>query len=623
MKLLRFFQAPTLSVALLLSMVAASPAKAESVYDAVNDHAIAAIDAKSGFSNEGTMSVALQSLIDAPVSRDIRDTIDFIEAFRISRNLPQDDFYTFELVQQLAARDVLLMDPGYRNGPLFQTVVDRRPLVASGIRSLRDLFNDPDLEPDEVLYVADTRCGQRRLAGLTIGGVATVCGAAVGTSQDDDPRSHQVAVHEAAHNVIFERYQRFRGYSDLLDAAQSVFGEIPVHSVLHVNEFFGLAAEILAADETIWEHTLLDLLQTELHLPAYLPDFVASREHQHSVGYAVFYNAVRALEEQWGVDGDDDIKTLVGAAYDGPRSTDHFEIRKRAKKYIKRNFTPKWEKAITDAYREAAHAIVAWLEDNPPDPLIHEGDLLYANGDGPGAVKAWSNATGQGTYEAYYSLWSIHAWGGRGVEPDADLAFKWLWQAIRAGSESAAISTIHADQDRVLPSLTAIEDAIRLYGDTDDLLIGRSQMYERLGMYDKAEADLELVKSRLTGEPTGLNTLGYFLAEIDHRIPDAIVMLQEANDLTQGYSPYIMDSLGWAMYRAGRLEDAEKYLRGALAQLKDDQAISAHLGEVLWTMGKKDEAREIWRKVDRRTPSPNYEERTLRETISRLTAKSE
>jgi len=341
------------------------------------------------------------------------------------------------------------------------------------------------------------------------------------------------------------------------------------------------------------------------------------------VGYAVFYNTVRELEAKWGVSGDDDIKKLVGDAYDGPRSTNHFEIRKRAKKYIKKNFTPVWEKAITDAYRETAHAIVAWLEDNPPDPGVHEGDLLYANGDGPGAVKAWSEVTGQGRYEAYYSLWSIHAWGGRGVEPDPDLAFNWLWKAIRAGSESAAISTIHADQDRVLPSLAAIEDAIRLYGDTDDFLIGRSQMYERLGMHEKAEADLELVKSRLTGEPTGLNTLGYFLAETDRRIPDAIVMLEEANDLTQGYSPYIMDSLGWAMFRAGRLKEAEKFLRGALDQLKDDQAISAHLGEVLWVMGKKDEAREIWRKVDRRTPSPNYEERTLRETISRLTAKSE
>jgi len=231
MKHLRLFRTTAVSAALIFLSAAvfgatASDALAESVFDAVNDHAIAAIDAKSGFSNEGTMSVALQSLNDAPVSKEVQDTVDFIEAFRISRNLPRDDFYTFELVQGLAARNVLLMDPGYRNGPLFQTVVDRRPLVASGIRALRDLFNNPDLEPDPVLYVADTRCGQRRLAGLTIGGVATVCGAAVGTSQDDDPRSHQVAVHEAAHNIVFERYQRFRGYSDLLPLGAHAAGSV-------------------------------------------------------------------------------------------------------------------------------------------------------------------------------------------------------------------------------------------------------------------------------------------------------------------------------------------------------------------------------------------------------------
>ncbi len=600
-----------------------STALAQSKFDSVNEHAIAAIDVKSGFSNDGTMSVALESLADAPVSDAARATVDFVLNFRRTRNLPANDFYTYELVQELAKQDVLLMDPGYRNGPLFQEIVDRRPLVPSGVRALRDLFNDPELEPDLVLYVADTRCGQRRLAGLTIAGVATVCGAAVGTSEDDDPRSHQVAVHEAAHSVIFNRYHRFRGYSDLVEAAQSIFGDLPVHGTLHINEFFGLAAEILAADETVWKHTLTDLLQTELHLPVYLPEFVASREHQHSLGYAVFYKTVRALEEQWGVKGEDDIKTLVGDAYDGPRSVDHFKMRTRAERYVELNIDEKWQKAIIDAYRETAHSLVAWLEDNAPDPRIYEGDQLYAQGDGIGAVKAWSAVEGQAQGEAYNSIRSVYAWGGRGVTADADESFKWLWAAIRAGSESAAISTIHADQARVLPSLAAIEDAIRLYGDSVDLLIGRSQMFERLGMYEKAEADLELVRSRLVGEPTGMNTLGYFLAETDRRIPEAIEMLEEANDLTQGYSPYIMDSLGWALFRGGQLKAAQKYLEGALKQLKDDQAISAHLGEVLWELGKKDEAREVWRKVDRSTPTPNYEERTLRETISRLTSKSE
>ncbi len=55
----------------------------------------------------------------------------------------------------------------------------------------------------------------------------------------------------------------------------------------------------------------------------------------------------------------------------------------------------------------------------------------------------------------------------------------------------------------------------------------------------------------------------------------------------------IMDSVGWGYYRSGRLEEGLKLLRRAFAGNPDPE-VAAHLGEVLWMLGDKDEARKIW-----------------------------
>ena len=51
--------------------------------------------------------------------------------------------------------------------------------------------------------------------------------------------------------------------------------------------------------------------------------------------------------------------------------------------------------------------------------------------------------------------------------------------------------------------------------------------------------------------------------------------------------------MGWTLYRMGRLQEALQHLRRAM-ELNGDPEIAAHLGEVLWVMGDKKGAREIW-----------------------------
>jgi transposase len=76
---------------------------------------------------------------------------------------------------------------------------------------------------------------------------------------------------------------------------------------------------------------------------------------------------------------------------------------------------------------------------------------------------------------------------------------------------------------------------------------------------------------------------------------------------------HILDSMGWVLYRQGRLEQAAEYLQKAF-DLQPETEIAAHLGEVLWHLGRAAQARELWRAAQGR--EPNNE--TLKETLARL-----
>jgi Flp pilus assembly protein TadD len=77
--------------------------------------------------------------------------------------------------------------------------------------------------------------------------------------------------------------------------------------------------------------------------------------------------------------------------------------------------------------------------------------------------------------------------------------------------------------------------------------------------------------------------------------------------------PFILDSMGWAQYRMGNLDDSEKFLRRAFAD-RSDPEIAAHLGEVLWAKGERARAREVWQSQLKQTP----DNALLLETVRRF-----
>lgn len=134
-----------------------------------------------------------------------------------------------------------------------------------------------------------------------------------------------------------------------------------------------------------------------------------------------------------------------------------------------------------------------------------------------------------------------------------------------------------------------------------DLLYSRAMLAEKMDRLDILEADLKRILSEDRDNATVLNALGYTLADRTERYAEAYDYIRRAHELSPD-DFYILDSMGWVLYRLGRLDEAVGYLRRALA-LQNDPEIAAHLGEVLWVMGDKKTAREVWETALKATPT--------------------
>jgi tetratricopeptide (TPR) repeat protein len=156
--------------------------------------------------------------------------------------------------------------------------------------------------------------------------------------------------------------------------------------------------------------------------------------------------------------------------------------------------------------------------------------------------------------------------------------------------------------------------AVQRFPQDADLLYEQAMVAEKLDRADEMEQLLRRVIALKPDSPHAYNALGYSLADRGQRLTEARDLIARALELAPG-DPFITDSLGWVEFRLGRSEEALRLLRQAYAA-RPDAEIGAHLGEVLWASGQRDEARRVWREARARDAANEV----LRETLARLRA---
>jgi tetratricopeptide (TPR) repeat protein len=161
-------------------------------------------------------------------------------------------------------------------------------------------------------------------------------------------------------------------------------------------------------------------------------------------------------------------------------------------------------------------------------------------------------------------------------------------------------------------SMAVLNAGIEAYPDSASLLYARSMLGQQLNDLALMEADLRTIIASDPNNATALNALGYTLADQTGRHEEAYELISRALALEPN-EPAILDSMGWILFRQGKLEDALGYLKQAYAAFPDPE-VAAHLGEVLWAMGRTDQAREVWQGALLKAPNHSI----LRATLQRL-----
>lgn len=148
--------------------------------------------------------------------------------------------------------------------------------------------------------------------------------------------------------------------------------------------------------------------------------------------------------------------------------------------------------------------------------------------------------------------------------------------------------------------------------DQPELLYEIALIAEKLGRIDELESRLRRLIELKPDHAHAHNALGYSFADRNIHLVEARKLIDRALELAPN-DPLILDSKGWVLFRLGESQAALDVLTNAFS-MRTDPEIAAHLGEVLWSLNRKDEARQTWEKA--RSEHPTNE--VLTETIKRL-----
>ena len=183
----------------------------------------------------------------------------------------------------------------------------------------------------------------------------------------------------------------------------------------------------------------------------------------------------------------------------------------------------------------------------------------------------------------------------------------------------STLGDILRQQDKFDEAIPAYDRAIAL---TDESARGtwfiyyaRAICHERNDDWPRAEADFRKALELNPGQPQVLNYLGYSMVEMQINLDEALDMIEQAVSASPD-SGYIVDSLGWVLYRLGRYDEAVEHMERAVELMPVDPVVNDHLGDVYWAVGRVREAEFQWMRalsfVDEEDPGDAQPDRIRR-----------
>ncbi|MDI1310484.1 MAG: tetratricopeptide repeat protein [Methylotenera sp.] len=170
-------------------------------------------------------------------------------------------------------------------------------------------------------------------------------------------------------------------------------------------------------------------------------------------------------------------------------------------------------------------------------------------------------------------------------------------QIIVIQTQASLLAKAKRDKD----AFDLLDKAVKNLPNTPELVYDYALAAERVNKLDIMESELRKTIASKPDFAAAYNALGYSYADRNIKLDEAVSLIEKALSISPN-DHYMLDSLGWAYYRKGKLDKAITYLEQAY-RVNQDPEIAAHLGEVLWKKGKRDEAKKIWNDALSRNPN--------------------
>ena len=174
-----------------------------------------------------------------------------------------------------------------------------------------------------------------------------------------------------------------------------------------------------------------------------------------------------------------------------------------------------------------------------------------------------------------------------------------------------ARAALLAENGEPAAAIELLDQAIEQYPDVVDLRYARVFQLEATDQVNAAIDELRALLAKRPDDPVALNALGYTLVDRTTRYREGYNLIEQALRQTPD-SGAVLDSMGWALHRLGRHEEALEYLEKARRRISDPE-VEEHLGAVLMSLGREDEARTTLMRAIERFPEHDDLKKRLQE----------
>jgi tetratricopeptide (TPR) repeat protein len=145
-------------------------------------------------------------------------------------------------------------------------------------------------------------------------------------------------------------------------------------------------------------------------------------------------------------------------------------------------------------------------------------------------------------------------------------------------------------------AITVLEPVAKANPSDATTQLSLAELYSSVGRKNDAERTVRQLVALAPGNADALNYLGYMLADTGKQLDEAIRLVRRALDIDPN-NPNYLDSLGWAYYRRGDYDQAEKYITPAAQQMPRNATVQEHMGDILAKRGKWADAIAAWNRA--------------------------